>query len=112
MKTFTENLADTLYLMDTVGSEHFRMYWQPFQWLEPSDNIKIARAIAPYTKHIHVFNWKNDDKYPLVEASETWRDYLAEFGDDKTLLLEFMPDGLIETLPREADALKKIVEVL
>lgn len=109
INTFTENLSDTLYLMETVGSEHFRMYWQPFQWLDAKENVKLARAVAPYTVHVHVFNWKNDDRLPLRDAIGTWRDYLAEFSGEKTLLLEFMPDGLIEALPREADALRNIV---
>ena len=59
---------------------------------------------------MHVFNWSGKEKYPLADAVEVWKKYLAELGGDKTLLLEFMPDGSIDTLKREAQALKIIAE--
>ena len=109
-KTFTENLADTLLLMKTVNSPNFRMYWQPFQWLEPEENAKIAHALAPYTEHIHVFNWKGTEKFPLQEAVEIWREYMKAFDGCHTLLLEFMPDNRIESLDAEASALREIAQ--
>jgi len=107
-KTFTEHPEDTLMLMDRVNSPYFRMYWQPFQWLEPTESLKIAKTIAPYTEHIHVFNWRGDKKLPLIEAVDEWREYLSAFNTPHTLLLEFMPDGRIETLQNEVSALKII----
>ena len=47
-------------------------------------------------------------KEALIEAKEEWQSYLGCFSHPRTLLLEFMPDGKIETLKREADALRKI----
>lgn len=108
-KTFTENSEDTLMLMKRVNSRHFRMYWQPFQWLEPSESLKIAKAIAPYTEHIHVFNWRGDKKLPLIEAVDEWRQYLSLFDTPRTLLLEFMPDGRIESLQNEVSTLRTII---
>ena len=108
-KTFTEYPEDTLELMERVNSQHFRMYWQPFQWLEPGESMQIAKAIAPYTEHIHVFNWRGDKKLPLIDAVDEWREYLAVFDTPRTLLLEFMPDGRIETLVTEANALRTII---
>lgn len=108
-KSFTERLEDTLELMKTVNSPNFRMYWQPFQWLEPSDNLKIARALAPYTEHVHVFYWKDNERFPLSEGVEVWREYMKELGASHTLLLEFMPDDRIESLAAEARALADVV---
>lgn len=107
-KTFTEYPVDTLELMEKVNSRHFRMYWQPFQWLDPTDSMQIAKAIASYTEHIHVFNWHGDKKLPLIDAVDEWREYLSAFDTPRTLLLEFMPDGRIETLQNEVEALKII----
>ncbi len=108
-KTYTERTEDAVSLMETIQSPHFRMYWQPFQWLEPTDNQRIARAISPYAKHLHVFNWKKDEKLPLSDAKEEWRTYLKEFSTPRTLLLEFMPDDRLESLATEADALRDII---
>lgn len=109
-KTFTERCEDAVWLMQAVGSPHFRMYWQPFQWLEPQENLQIAKALAPYAVHLHVFNWRGEEKLPLFDAADTWRDYLSAFSKPRTLLLEFMPDGKLETLCREADALRCIAK--
>ena len=108
-KTFTENTCDAVWLMEQIASEHFKMYWQPFQWQSVEQNVENAARIAPYTQNIHVFNWKDKDKFPLGDAVDEWRDYLKKFSNDKTLLLEFMPDGNLETLSKEADSLKKII---
>lgn len=107
-KTFTQRLSDALLLMQTVNSPAFRMYWQPFQWQSPEENLIYAEAIAPYTRHIHVFQWKGDDRFPLRDGIGEWRDYLRKFSAGHTLLLEFMPDDQLSTLAAEADALRQI----
>lgn len=107
-KTFTERAEDAVRLMEAVGSPHFRMYWQPFQWLGEAENCRNAKAVSPYTTNIHVFNWKEEEKLPLREAEHTWQKYLNCFSGRHTLLLEFMPDGRLETLAEEAAALRRI----
>ena len=107
--TFTERLEDTIELMRETNSEHFRMYWQPFQWQSEEENLRSAEAIAPYARHIHVFQWKEKLRFSLNEGVEEWRGYLDKFTTPRTLLLEFMPDDSIATLPAEADALRKII---
>ncbi|MBR5453102.1 MAG: sugar phosphate isomerase/epimerase [Clostridia bacterium] len=107
--TYVQHLSDALSIMQAVDSPHFRMYWQPFQWQTVEDNMKYARAIAPYAHHIHVFQWKGSDRFPLSDGIEEWRGYLSNFSIPGALLLEFMPDDEITTLPREADTLRKII---
>jgi len=107
--TLTDSKEPALALMQAVNSPAFRMYWQPNQRRTLEENLAYARLLAPYTDHIHVFNWEGNAKYPLEEAVEIWKEYLAEFPGDRALLLEFMPDNRIETLKQEAAALRKIV---
>lgn len=107
-KTFTERTMDAVWLMEELNSPHFQMYWQPFQWQTVRENCENAQKIAPFAGHIHVFHWKGDEKLPLGEAVAQWQAYLAHFSAPRTLLLEFMPDGRLETLCREADALRAI----
>ena len=109
MRSFTERAEDTVTLMQAVNSSRFRMYWQPFQWLDTKGSLEVARTISPYVQHIHVFNWKDNGKFPLAEAVEDWKRYLSAFSAPRTLLLEFMPDDRIESLPAEADALRSII---
>lgn len=108
-KTFTENPDDAVWLMQSVASLRFRMYWQPFQWQSTDENLENAKRIAPFAEHIHVFNWKKDKKLPLAEGITEWRKYLSVLPAPRTLLLEFMPCGTVAELSAEADALRSII---
>ena len=108
-KTFTERLEDTLMLMDNVYSDKFRMYWQPFRDRSIEENLKYLKKTEKYVEHIHVFNWDAAGRYPLADAVDTWKRYTAELSRPRAMLLEFMPDDKLESLPREADALREIV---
>lgn len=108
-KTFTENPDDAVRLMETLNSPHFRMYWQPFQWQEPKENVINAIKIANYAEHIHVFNWKGSEKLPLADAVGEWQEYIKVFSTPRTLLLEFMPNGTLEELAAETAALRAII---
>ena len=70
-----------------------------------------AEEIAPLTHHIHVFQWKNEQKFSLGDGIDEWRAYLSKFSLPRTLLLEFMPDGKLTTLSAEAEALRRIIEI-
>ena len=107
--TFTQSPDDAVWLMESVHSKHFRMYWQPFQWQSVEENVSNAKKIAPYAECIHVFHWKNDAKLPLGQAADEWRAYLKHFPTFTPLLLEFMPNGTLEELAQEASSLKSII---
>jgi sugar phosphate isomerase/epimerase len=107
--TYTNKKEAALELMEAVGSQAFRMYWQPNQYGTVEGNLAYAEAVGGYTEVIHVFNWEGKQKFPLREAVELWKQYLEKFDDEKFLLLEFMPDGRLESLGAEADALREIV---
>ncbi len=109
MGTFTERPEDSLWLMQEVDSPHLRTYWQPFQWRSTRQNLAYLRALAPYVTHLHVFHWKQSDRFPLALGSDEWQDYLALLDQPHTLLLEFMPDDRLGTLAAEADALRTII---
>lgn len=110
-RTFTEELPGALAIMQAVDSPHFRMYWQPNQHKPHAVNIAYAKAIAPYTTHVHVFHREAHNKYPLAQGMAKWLDYLTYFtAEDHHLLLEFMPDGRPESLEEETRALRAIID--
>ena len=108
--TYTNAKEAALELMYVVNSDHFRMYWQPNQHRTDEENLAYAKALSKFTENLHVFNWRGSEKFPLCGATKLWKEYLSCFDGDRALLLEFMPDGKIETLAREADALREIVK--
>ena len=109
-KTFTERIDDTLMLMENVDSDKFRMYWQPFCEKTVDENFVYLKKAEPYVEHLHVFNWEGSHRYPLADGIADWKRYIAELSRPRTMLLEFMPDGKLTTLPREADALREIIK--
>lgn len=108
IKTLTDDTDSTLDIMQKVDSENFRMYWQPNQFKTFEQNIDSCERISPFAKTVHVFNWREKEKYPLLLAKKQWQTYLEKFKDT-TLLLEFMPDNNPESLKTEANSLFEII---
>ena len=106
--TFCDEPDSCVELMEAVNSKHFRMYWQPDTIGVTAPNIESARKLSEYAVNIHVHYWVDSKHQPLGDGVEPWRSYVSEFTPGKCLLLEFMPDGRIETLPKQAEALKAI----
>lgn len=109
--TFTDRRESVVRMLDAVGSPNFRTYYQPDQFTDEEENVRLARDIADRTVHLHVFQWKGSGRYPLSDGIEEWRRYLS-FFDGGSLLLEFMPDDDPKKLRREADSLRTILEGL
>lgn len=109
-KTYTNCLTGAVELMERVDSEAFRMYWQPNQYKSFDENCEYAEKIAPYTKNIHVFNWKDKYRFPLENAIDIWKKYLSYFSGEQKALLEFMPDNSPDSLTFEAVSLNKIIK--
>lgn len=107
--SFTETAAGAAELLAAVPSPAFRMYWQPNQYRSFEENMAYAKAVAPYTVNIHVFHWIGETRLPLADGLPQWKRYLQAFDKTQTLLLEFMPDDRIDTLPREAGTLRKLI---
>lgn len=108
--TVTNCLDGARFIMNGVDSEAFRMYWQPNQYSSIEENLAYAEWVAPYTKVIHVFNWREKDRFPLSDAIDQWKHYLSLFDGTQSLLLEFMPKNTPEELKEEAEALFKLVQ--
>lgn len=107
--TLTDTASAALALMRAVDSPAFRMYYQPNQLRTVQENIDYARCLAPYTRHVHVFHWRGQDKFPLREGLSDWNRYLAALGGQRMLLLEFMPDDRVQSLKTEAAALRELI---
>ncbi len=110
--TYTEEKEAALELMNNISSPHFKMYWQPNQFRKEDENTEYLKLLLPHILHIHVFNWENENRYPLELAKKEWKQYLSNLKEKHTLLLEFMPDDKIESLDKEAYSLKKFLEDL
>lgn len=116
-RTLTEDYHGALRFLQAVGHPALRMYWQPNEHRDFAYNLEAASALAPYTECIHTFYWDAQGHYRLADGMNEWRAYLSVFREllpnkPLPLLLEFMPDNRVESLPTEAETLKKLIEVV
>ena len=107
--TVTSCLDGAKFIIEGTSSKALQMYWQPNQYKSLEENLAYAEWAAPYTKVIHVFNWRENLRFPLGEAVGLWKRYLGYFDGTQTLLLEFMPKNEPDELKEEAKALFEIV---
>lgn len=112
MGTYTDTADSVAELMREVDSPRFRMYWQPNQFRTVGENLAHIRMTEKYVTAVHAFNWIGNEKLPLAEAVSQWREYLSCLEGEHTVLLEFLPDGRLESLAAEAEALRTIIEEL
>lgn len=108
--SLTDTAKSAVELMERVNSPHFKMYWQTNTEGDEDLGLTEAKLLAPHTVNIHVFYWVDNVQQSLANGIKPWRKYLNEFDGEKSLLIEFVPGGKIETLESEVNALKTIVE--
>lgn len=106
--TITEKKEYALEMIEGVNSPNFRTYWQQNPGLSDEENVAYIRMLKPYIEHIHVFYLPNEEKRSVGEGIDSWKTFMKEFSQEHTLLLEFMYDGRVESLPGEAKALHQI----
>lgn len=111
-KTFTNSLEGAKQVMSCSDNTFFKMYWQPNQFVSFFENIEYIKGIKELVKNVHVFNWKEKERFSLDKSTKEWIEYLSIIKDNNNhgLLLEFMPNDDINELKHEHDTLKQIIE--
>ncbi|HCA28707.1 MAG TPA: hypothetical protein DEP23_03560 [Ruminococcaceae bacterium] len=110
-KTLTDDWKSTLDFIKSVHHPRLKMYWQPNQHRDEAYNYEAALQLAPYTVNLHVFHWDAHNKYPLAQGKAVWKNYLNYFSKNNAgLLLEFMHDGQLESLPETAATLRSWIK--
>ncbi len=108
--TVTDEYHNTVALLAEIDRENVGSLWQPLQNRTVSYNLDSAAVHASFARHIHVFHWDSDCRYPLADGHDIWCRYLSYFkGTNTSLMLEFMHDDRIDSLSAAADALRAIV---
>ena len=111
MNTYTQTQEGALELMRAVDSSYFRMYWQP-NFDSVDANRAYIVALQEYIMHVHVSYWTKEGQRSLQQGIGVWEDYLSQLTGERHLLLEFLPENRIESLPQEASALRELIHHL
>ncbi|MET9922729.1 sugar phosphate isomerase/epimerase family protein [Streptomyces sp. NPDC059605] len=110
--TLTDTVASTVRLLDEVGADNLRTYWQPP--LDAPDDEALAglAALVDRVCAVHVFSWwPGNHRLELAEREDLWTgvfDLLHQRGARPQALLEFVPGGDPAVLARETTTLRRV----
>nr|WSW69854.1 sugar phosphate isomerase/epimerase [Streptomyces sp. NBC_00995] len=106
--TLTDSVASTVRLLDEVGADHLRTYWQPP--LDTSDEEALAglAELVGRVCAVHAFSWwPGNSRLPLADRSGLWTAALGLLdGRGVEALLEFVPGDDPAVLARETATLR------
>ncbi len=106
--TLTNKAPSAVAMIEAVAEPNVTLYWQPNQFVSFEQNIENLKLVLPYVSNVHVFAWKEHDRFLLAEHADMWRTYLdilASTGRSHGLLMEFVPNDDPALLCSEATTL-------
>lgn len=113
-QTLTEDYFSAINYFNDVGCDNLKMIWQPNQHKSYEYNIKALEMLLPYVVGVHVFSWEGNNMYSLDTHSDRWARYLNILSCAKekriNLMLEFMHDGSVNSLPQTAEILNSWIK--
>lgn len=93
--TLTQDAGSALALLEAVGRDNVKCYWQPNPDITPQENRAELKKMLPYLCCVHVFHWTGANvRHPLAEGEQDWQGYLAEIAGNGQVnfVLEFCKD--------------------
>ncbi|MFF2409555.1 sugar phosphate isomerase/epimerase family protein [Streptomyces sp. NPDC058092] len=110
-KTLTDTVASTLRLLDEVGADNLRTYWQPPLDAPDEEALAGLDELGDRVGAVHVFSWwPGNRRLRLADREDLWTgvfDLLDERGARLDALLEFVPGDDPAVLAREAATLRR-----
>ncbi|MFE6666484.1 sugar phosphate isomerase/epimerase family protein [Streptomyces sp. NPDC057697] len=110
--TLTDTVGSTVRLLDEVGADNLRTYWQPPQNTPDEEALAGLRALVDRVDAVHVFSWwPGNHRLPLADRAGLWAEVFALLNARRVpldALLEFVPGDDPAVLPREADTLRRV----
>lgn len=106
--TLTNTPNAAIRLVEEIARDNVYLYWQPLQSEDIDENKRIIKLFMPYLKNVHVYAWKELERFELNEHEKAWREYIELIGNDTrkhALLLEFVKDDSTEQFMRDAETL-------
>ena len=110
--TLTDTDASAQQFLQEIHHSNFRTYWQPDSGRSVAANLAGLQSILPQLTNVHCYHWVNNDRRPLVEGGDSWRQYFAAVqssGRTHCALLEFVAGDDPANFLRDAATLRQLV---
>lgn len=115
-RSYNNSAENSIKLIDAIGKDNVKTYWQPMYWrtdLSKEElikaNIESIRKIKDRIVNVHVYQWKDHDRFLLSEGLDEWKLYVKELPKDINAYLEFVKDDSEEIFIKDVETLKKII---
>ncbi|MFB4161141.1 sugar phosphate isomerase/epimerase family protein [Geomicrobium sp. JSM 1781026] len=106
--TLTDTPKSAERLMNETNHENVRLYWQPAESISYEERMASIEQLHTWTRHVHVFHWKDTTRLPLRDGAENWQRYIDQLaGADRYFLLEFVRGNDDQQFLDDARVLKK-----
>ncbi len=107
--TLTWHSDSACMLLKKAGAGNLHTYWQPNPDISHAENCCELAEILPWLSSCHVFQGnRGDERRPLCEGEDVWRDYYRIAGDRRrNSLLEFIRGDSAAQLQADAQVLKQ-----
>ncbi len=107
--TLTDTVASTVRLLDEVGADNVRTYWQPPLDVPDEEALAGLAELGGRVTAVHVFSWwPGNSRLPLAAREDLWSAVLRRVhGRGIEALLEFVPGDDPAVLDREAATLRR-----
>ena len=120
--TLTDTNASARQLLEEVGHDNLKSYWQPPRGATVDYCLEGLDAIRPWLLHVHAFTWREREgqqrgpaeRLPLAEGKAAWARYLqkiAAVGHDCFAELEFVRGDAPEQFLEDAATLREWLAV-
>ncbi len=109
--TYCNNAANTLRLLQDVGRDNVKTYWQPAYWSGADSretDLDTIRQFQDRIVGVHVYKWSGFQRFALEEGRADWQAY-ADLIRGNRYYLEFAKGDSTEQLLEDARVLHDVL---
>ena len=115
--TLTDTCESAHKLLEEVGRDALKLYWQPRTGGCYTEDRKELDEALPFLSHLHVFHWTGSYgagvvRHPLADGETEWRDHfskVAKLPQDRFAILEFIRGDDPDAFLADAKTLKRLL---
>jgi sugar phosphate isomerase/epimerase len=109
--TLTDEIESCMSLVQEVGHDNLRLYWQPDTLVPHRQRVEDLNMVRMHVSHVHVFQWTREHdetvRHELKAGEPEWLEYLHQLrANDGYKLIEFVKDDSPEQFLLDAATLK------
>ena len=112
--TCTGTAQMTKRILQHVGLNNVKTYWQPMYWLAPTisekeriqQNLQSIELLKKEIVCVHTYQWKQYERVALIDGKQEWKQYVETLGNT-IYHLEFVKEDSEEQFLQDCQTLQR-----